>query len=309
MGERTIALYNGDGTPKVDATPDFLVGGDGAKDYRSVSGPRVAPAISLIRDNIYGFTFSDADERAGVGYVIDAGVDASPRFISGAIHPYDQPFGVLFFTDGAGGVWAGPVPQVAVYAAIDGALRTPPDLKLLSGTYLSLLVPSAEDLSIGVVYRVDADLGASPQSIAGRLAAPVARLSITKQSLLDRFPELCEEPSLSEFVWSELLADVAMEIYVPAWLNQDAADRAALWLLAHFVALEKKRLQNGLAGATVPGPLKSITVGPVTKTWESSAANSSESKGEYSEDSMLERTEYGREYMRLRKRLCRLRKR
>jgi hypothetical protein len=304
----SFALYELDGvTPKTDASPQFLLGPDSNRDYRSRVGARTPPALTPIRDNLYGFTPTEADERAGVAFVIDCGVDALPRFMPGVIFPVGKPFAAFFFTDGLGGVWTGPAPVVGVYSDVAGALRaTVPALQALSGGYLFALTPSAADLNAGIVYRVDADPSASPPFFTGSLTVALAVLSTTKQAVLDRFPELVGDPELSEFVWSELLVDVAAEVPVASWLNQDAADRAALWLTAHMVALEKKRQKGGLASATSPGQLQSVTVGPVTKTW---AVPQAPDKTATATDEMLSRTEYGREYMRLRSLYCRFKRR
>lgn len=126
-------------------------------------------------------------------------------------------------------------------------------------------------------------------------------LGVTKQSVLDRFPELAAEPALTNLVWAALIVDANMEIPISSWADQAAADRAGTWLMAHMVLLEKQRITDGLAGASATGPLQSLTVGPVTKTWAtpqpSTALNKTKGGGT---DDVLARTSYGREYLRLR---------
>lgn len=301
---KTHALFNLDGSPKLDANPVFVLGPDGSRDFRSSVGARTPPPITRIRDNIYGFTPKETDEKAGTAYLIDGGPDCLERYHVGVVHQRARPIDAFFFIDSSGELWVGAAPPPpSTYSDVSGNVRTPPALQALSGSYLYLLTPTSADLSVGVTYVFDAPAGAQPPSWHGTLSAELALLSVTKAAVLERFPELDGEPALSELVWNELLLDVAMEIPVKAWLDQDAADRAALWLTAHMVALEKRRLNGGFSSTMQPGQLQSITVGPVTKTW--AVAQSSEKGDEYMSDAVLEQTEYGREYMRLRKRFCR----
>jgi hypothetical protein len=126
-------------------------------------------------------------------------------------------------------------------------------------------------------------------------------LTVVKQDVLDRFPELAVEPEVSNLVWDELIADANAEINVPSWLDQASADRAGTWLIAHMVTREKLRITNGLTALSQTGQLQSVTVGPVTKTW----APRPTSETKRLDDDTLELTEFGTEYLRLRSRFCR----
>jgi hypothetical protein len=129
-------------------------------------------------------------------------------------------------------------------------------------------------------------------------------LGVTKDSVLNRFPELQAEPLVTNLVWTQLIADANMEIPITSWADQASADRAGTWLIAHMVAFEKQRITDGLAGVTAPGQLQSITVGPVTKTWAQKPASTT-AAGSAMDDDVLNRSAYGREYLRLRSMFCR----
>lgn len=299
MADRVaFALYNQDGTPKLDAAPAFI-------DFRHKKNAleRTRPPITNLGGNLYGFTPKASDARCGTAYLIDAGVDALPRFISGEIHLANQPFATQLLTDGAGGLWAGAPPAVSLYEDFSAQARTSPGLNTLAGAYLYTLVPSAADLNIGVAYRIDCDPAASPAFWSGKLVSALGTLSVTKETVLERFPELDGEPPMPDVVWDEILADVGMEIPITSWLSQETADRAAKWLTAHMVVLEKKRISDGVLGATASGQLQEITVGPVTKKFF--IPSSPDSKESATTDELLARTEYGREYLRLRTLFCR----
>jgi hypothetical protein len=126
-------------------------------------------------------------------------------------------------------------------------------------------------------------------------------LTTTMTTVVTRFPELANEPALTNAAWAMLIADANMEIPVTSWLDQASADRAGDNLVAHHVALEKLRLLNGLSAATAPGQLQSVTVGPISKTFVVPQRQPGAAQG----DDVLSLTIYGREYMRLRKLFCR----
>lgn len=144
-----FALYQPDGSPKLDAVPIFT-------DYRGKNGtPRAQPAIVNLGGGLYAFVPTDDDVEAGVAYVIDSGPTSSPQFASGQIHVEHDPFRAFLFTDGQGGLWAGDAPTIGAYKDFAGANRTAPAL-LAPTSYLFVLVPTAADVAAGVAFRVDA---------------------------------------------------------------------------------------------------------------------------------------------------------
>lgn len=126
-------------------------------------------------------------------------------------------------------------------------------------------------------------------------------LTITKDDVLTRFSELAVEPELNNATWADLLDQADEEIPVTSWLNQDSADRAAKYLVAHLALTEKLRQTKGLSAIAQTGALQSVTVGPVTTQFTPRPANPNSTI----DDQTLGLTEYGREYLRLRKRFCR----
>lgn len=300
----SFALYDSLGAPLIGASPSFLVT-LGVPEYRWKTGmPRTPPTIAPLGGNKYGFTASDEDVRRGVAFIITSGdVNAQPLFIVDKLHLPLEPFDAMLFTDGAGGLYTGPAPTVGLYDDFTPAARTPPALVALSAPHFFAIVPSKADLNTGgVSFRVDAP-AASPPYFDGTLVSVSRVLGVDKASVLERFPELDTDPALSEVVWDELLDNAAAEVPVSAWADQSSADRAATWLTAHLVALEKQRLIGGLAVATSPAQLQSVTVGPVTKTFHFPTTTAKSIS-----DEQLERTTYGREYMRVRALFCRARR-
>lgn len=126
-------------------------------------------------------------------------------------------------------------------------------------------------------------------------------LTFTKDDVLVRFPELAVEPELNNATWDDLLNQADEEIPVTSWLDQDTADRAGKFLVAHLALTEKLRLTKGLSAIAQTGALQSVTVGPVNKQFTPRPANPLTAL----DDETLGLTEYGLEYMRLRRRFCR----
>lgn len=126
-------------------------------------------------------------------------------------------------------------------------------------------------------------------------------LTITEDDVLTRFPELDVEPELNTATWADLLDQAGEEIPVTSWLDQETADRAGKFLVAHLALTEKLRQLKGLSAIAQTGALQAVTVGPVTTQFAQRPVNPNSNI----DDQTLGLTEYGREYMRLRRRFCR----
>ncbi|MFZ5440468.1 MAG: DUF4054 domain-containing protein [Myxococcota bacterium] len=94
-----------------------------------------------------------------------------------------------------------------------------------------------------------------------------------------------ELSSLTDAQWAQVLADVALEVDVGP-LTQAQADRLGVQLAAHLAT--ERYATSGGGGAA--GPLQSVTVGPVSKSFAVAS---------HAQNSALGSTKYGREYLRL----------
>lgn len=101
-----------------------------------------------------------------------------------------------------------------------------------------------------------------------------------------------ELSGLTDSQWDDVLSDVDTEVNVEAFGSQAKADRAGKQLAAHL-ATERYGTSGGGGAA---GPLQSVTVGPVSKTF---AAPPDRVK-----QSQFSGTKYGREYLRLVRLFC-----
>ncbi len=113
-------------------------------------------------------------------------------------------------------------------------------------------------------------------------------LTIDKADVLLVAPELS---AVTDAQWDDVLADVEMEVSVSAFGSQAAADRAGKQLAAHF-GTERFGTSGGGGAA---GPVQSISVGAVSKTFATPSAV---------EGSQFGGTKYGREYLRLVRLFC-----
>lgn len=174
MADRiSIYLEDANGAPLVGLLP--VPSSDWVTEYRVAQGgaARTKPLVSEIGDGNYGFTPTDADEAAGVIYLITAPAGASPRRFSGAIHTPTSPFIGFHLEDGTGALWPGPgAPTVGSWRDFGKNPRTPPSV-LTPGatTYLFALIPSTEDLELDVAFRIDSPAGAFPEFVFGSLEA------------------------------------------------------------------------------------------------------------------------------------------
>ena len=177
MADRiSFFLEDDNGAPLVGLLP--VPSSDWVTEYRVAQGgaPRTKPLVSEIGEGDYGFTPTDADEAAGVVYLITAPAGASPRRFSGAIYTPTNPFIGFHLEDEAGALWPGPAaPTVGSWRDFAANARTPPSV-LTPGatTYLFALIPSADDLEIDVAYRIDSPAGAFPPFVTGSLEVAIA---------------------------------------------------------------------------------------------------------------------------------------
>lgn len=132
---------------------------------------RTPPAITELGGGQYGFSPTDADEAAGVVFLLDS-VIAEPRRHSGAIHTPLAPFVAWHLEDDAGALWAGASPTIALWDDFAGNARTPPSVTAPGATsYLFAVTPSTADLAIDVAFRIDSPAGAEPPYVTGSLEA------------------------------------------------------------------------------------------------------------------------------------------
>lgn len=117
-------------------------------------------------------------------------------------------------------------------------------------------------------------------------------LSFTKADVLLAAPELTGKGTDPQ--WTQVLADVALEVNTSC-LSAAVANRIGIQLAAHFATERFGGTGAGGGGAGASGPLQSVTVGPVSKTFAVSSAFTSGSVS----NAALATTKYGREYLRL----------
>lgn len=113
-------------------------------------------------------------------------------------------------------------------------------------------------------------------------------LTIDKADVLLIAPELS---AVTDAQWEDVLADLETEINVSAFGTQARADRAGKQLAAHL-ATERYGTSGGGGAA---GPLQSVSVGPVSKSYASPGTV---------QNSQFGGTKYGREYLRLVRLFC-----
>jgi hypothetical protein len=218
---RYFQLYDGASPPAplTTATPGF------GKYVDRSGASRTAPSVTHLGGGIYSFTPSDDDEATGVAFLLDGGVGAEPRFLSGAIHLPDNSnqFWVFHFVTSAGALWAGAAPSVGRYVDVSGASRTPPSLVSLAA-HLYCLSPSSADVDARAVARIDAASGAVPEywslATATKVVPPPAPASAS--------PSISGQQVLTGTSTPILWKDYQEEL-APPWLR--AGDGRA-WLRA-----------------------------------------------------------------------------
>ncbi|GMV19026.1 MAG: hypothetical protein AMXMBFR56_72500 [Polyangiaceae bacterium] len=160
-------LVDGSGAPLTSATPSFV-------DYRERGGTsRTPPAIGHRGSGVYAFTPTDADELAGVAFLIDAGAGSYPRRLSGVVTLQASPFFAWHLEDAAGALFAGVgTPTLSPYATPGGVALTPPAVVAVAAAYLWAFTPSPSDLSSDAVFGLNSPAGAFPAYLGGSLPRP-----------------------------------------------------------------------------------------------------------------------------------------
>lgn len=114
-------------------------------------------------------------------------------------------------------------------------------------------------------------------------------LTIDKAEVLLIAPELSE---VTDAQWDFVISAADDEVATTYLGNQARADRMGTYLAAHLATVLYGAGFTG--GGGVAGPLTSVTVGNVSKTF-AAPQSAAQAAGNY------ERTKYGLEYLRLRK--------
>ena len=117
-------------------------------------------------------------------------------------------------------------------------------------------------------------------------------LTFTSADVVLAAPELA---TVTAPQWAQVLADVALELNSDAFASVAVANRLGIQLAAHFATERYGGAAGGSGGGGASGPLSSVTVGPVSKTFAVSSAYTSGSLSA----AALSSTKYGREYLRL----------
>lgn len=155
-------VFDSNGVPLTTAAPSFTI-------YRTRALVNLsAPLIFHRGGGIYVAQPSDSDITTGVAYSIDTG--AFPSRISGAVCSPLSPFDVLEFVDGNDSLWVGTAPTLGIYKDLSGSDRTPPSLVEIEPNSIYTVTPTEADLTVGVIYRVDAASNSYPAYYNGSFA-------------------------------------------------------------------------------------------------------------------------------------------
>ena len=119
-------------------------------------------------------------------------------------------------------------------------------------------------------------------------------ITITKAEVIAIAAEFAD-PRLTSDQWATVLLLTSEQVNVSAFPSQVKADLAARYLAAHIATKLKANEAAGSGNGGAQGPLSSVTVGSVSKTFRTSSAVDSVS----SQAAELMSTSYGREYYRL----------
>lgn len=118
-------------------------------------------------------------------------------------------------------------------------------------------------------------------------------LTITARDITLEAPEL-ECNAIDSDRMAKAIADAALQVNVGAVSTQARADRLGVLLVCHELTLWLQRRKGGVGGAAQSvGPLTSVSVGGISKSFASTTDGLSEAA------KALSSTSYGREYSRL----------
>ncbi len=200
----SFALYDVGGLPLTSAVPTFVY-------YVSKTGvAQTPPTIFNLGGGQYGFTPADADELAGVCYVIDGTVAALQRYPYGSISLDSNPFALFVVFDAAGNLTVG-APTVGRYTNFAGVVQASPTVTMVGAlTSLYTITPSVADLQSGVVFRLDAFAGTFPAYLSGFFT--LTGLPATGVVTLLDVRTLCKQES--DNVGQSFLSDPEWDAYI-----------------------------------------------------------------------------------------------
>jgi hypothetical protein len=204
------------------------------------------PAITELGDGQYQFTPSDADEAAGVIYLLNNGAGNLPRYLYDAICLPTAPF-AAWVTFDAGGALSSGAPTVGSYVDFAALVRTPPAVQPTGAIpYMFWIQPTAADLLIGVAFRLDAPAGKLPAFVNGEFFSVAAASSpgaVTLNDLRTRVRERADMP-VSGFITNTRLS-------IDAWINEGVQKLWELLIKAYGQAfVEKSATFTTVAGST-----------------------------------------------------------
>lgn len=120
-------------------------------------------------------------------------------------------------------------------------------------------------------------------------------VSVTKEQIIAVAGEFAD-PALTSDQWALVVERVALEVNDEGWPSPARASMAARYLGAHFASKLKASMTPGAGGSIPAGPVASVTVGAVSKSYDTSGASMA-TWSQAAEE--LRSTAYGREYLRL----------
>lgn len=120
-------------------------------------------------------------------------------------------------------------------------------------------------------------------------------VAVTKEQILAVAGEFAD-PALTSDQWALVVQRVGLECDDEGWASPERASMAARYLGAHFAAKLKASMAPGAATSLPAGPVQSVTVGAVSKSYDTSGASFA-TWSQAAEE--LRSTSYGREFLRL----------
>jgi len=120
-------------------------------------------------------------------------------------------------------------------------------------------------------------------------------LTITKRDIWMEAPEL-ECGAVDADVLDRYIAQAALEVNVAAAGSQEKANRLGVLLVAHMATGWRTRKGGASGFASPAGPLTSVSVGGVAKSFANPVESS---EGLSASSKLMGTTSYGREFIRL----------
>ncbi len=259
-------------------------------DYRLAESPftqRTQPTFVEIGGGEYGFTPTDADEAAGVVFLVDGTAAAWPRRFSGAVYTPAAPFLGWHLEDSTGALWGGAAPTNTLWSDFAAAARTQPTI-LSATAYLFVAKPSAADLAVDVAFVFTSPAGAYPEDFDGSLERPTGpsisaspglqpdalAIEAFREYLLRHLPaKVAQLNALRPAVLKSALAE-PFTIPVGAVLRLSASSQEAVPTSAPLTAgsVTAAQLAADITAAAVPGLTASSSDGRVVLTSDTAPA-------------------------------------